>query len=781
MINIKWKRFQERVIEYTTNFILEENKKDDSNSSLIIKSPTGSGKTLMMLQTIINVIQADRDRNQLVFLWLAPGKGNLEQQSMKKMIQFYPEYACGDVNGIMYNGFNAGTTYFINWEKIIKKGNKATSDNEIGNIHDAAESARINNLKFVVIVDEEHVNDTKKAYDFMHEHIKPYKEIRISATAKETKGKQYIEITDREVINSELITRSIFINPEVTTKDVLEDFDNEAFILIKTAEERRKEIVKAYEEIEPQYRINPLVLIQIPNKSGTKEIDPLLEYIQEDILQPMGVNIANGKLAIWLDKVKENLNGIEERNSSVEYLIFKQATATGWDCPRAKILVKLRNNMVEDFEIQTIGRIRRMPSQKHFDNDNIDNCFLYTFDAKFKDSVLMQSLGTEAVKLTLKPEFKNFMLPKEERNMNQSSYSENDWTKTLKLFYEFLVKKYGLSNNFMKNEIILADNGYNVDYIHIHDDMRQGQIQELNSDVEQTLIRKDVMYVYDNQVAHNDLTHAVDKLKNILGFNAKQLKDIIATLISTALGRGEYLTRYQIINIDNTHGRPPVFIINNVEKLASDLREFTSDVELLSNDDEFNTNSISRTNWYIPFQDLIKYDSKSAGKGILEKNVYSGYDKSMITPKNKIHSIPEYLFELFCDNNNNIKWYYKNGDKGKPYFSIIMQKLGVLKQQAFYPDYILEDNQGNIWIIEAKGGEDFAGNDKNIDDFIKQKYQALKNYEKWYNTQYEEKKYNLKTGFVRDKENELYICVDDEYEDNLNDPKWINIKQFFKS
>ncbi|MHA0272472.1 DEAD/DEAH box helicase family protein [Mycoplasma sp. 48589B] len=779
MINIKWKRFQERVIEYTTNFILEENKKDGSNSSLIIKSPTGSGKTLMMLQTIINVIQADKDRNQLVFLWLAPGKGNLEQQSMKKMIQFYPEYACGDVNDIMHNGFNAGTTYFINWEKIIKKGNKATSDNEIGNIHDAAEKARINNLKFVVIVDEEHVNDTKKAYDFMHEHIKPYKEIRISATAKATKGKQYIEIADQEVINSELITRSIFINPEVIVKDVLEDFDNEAYILIKTAEERRKEIVKAYEEIEPQYRINPLVLIQIPNKSGTKEIDPLLEYIREVILEPMGINVANGKLAIWLDKVKENLNGIEERNSGVEYLIFKQATATGWDCPRAKILVKLRNNMVEDFEIQTIGRIRRMPSQKHFDNDNIDNCFLYTFDAKFKDSVLMEALGTEVVKLSLKPEFTNFMLPKEERNMNQTTHSEEDWKSTLKLFYEFMVKKYGLTNNLMKNEFILSDNGYNVDYKHIHDDIRQGQIQELSGIMEEALIRKDVHYAYDNSVYHNDLTHAVDKLKNILGFNVEQLKKLINVLISSARTSNEYLNRYQIIEIKN--GLPQVFIINNVEKLASDLREFTTDVELLSNVDEFNANSISRTNWYMPHQDLIQYDSKLAGQGVIEKNVYSGYDKSMITPKNKIHSLPEYLFELFCDNNNNIKWYYKNGDKGKPYFSIIMQKLGVLKQQAFYPDYILEDNKGNIWIIEAKGGEDFAGNDKNIDDFIKQKYQALKNYEKWYNTQYEEKKYNLKTGFVRDKENELYICVDEEYEDNLNDPKWINIKQFFKS
>ena len=39
--------------------------------------------------------------------------------------------------------------------------------------------------------------------------------------------------------------------------------------------------------------------------------------------------------------------------------------------------------MDETFEIQTIGRIRRMPEARHYDNDVLDNCYLYTFDRKF--------------------------------------------------------------------------------------------------------------------------------------------------------------------------------------------------------------------------------------------------------------------------------------------------------------------------------------------------------------------------------------------------------------
>lgn len=48
------------------------------------------------------------------------------------------------------------------------------------------------------------------------------------------------------------------------------------------------------------------------------------------------------------------------------------------------MLVKLREGGTEQFNVQTIGRIRRMPERKHYDNEILDNCYLYTFDNKFK-------------------------------------------------------------------------------------------------------------------------------------------------------------------------------------------------------------------------------------------------------------------------------------------------------------------------------------------------------------------------------------------------------------
>jgi len=49
-------------------------------------------------------------------------------------------------------------------------------------------------------------------------------------------------------------------------------------------------------------------------------------------------------------------------------LIFKQAIALGWDCPRAQILVIFRETKEKVFLIQTVGRIMRMPEFHHYES-----------------------------------------------------------------------------------------------------------------------------------------------------------------------------------------------------------------------------------------------------------------------------------------------------------------------------------------------------------------------------------------------------------------------------
>ena len=104
-------------------------------------------------------------------------------------------------------------------------------------------------------------------------------------------------------------------------------------------------------------------------------------------------------------------------NGHYAFLLFKQAIATGWDCPRAKILVKLREGGTERFNIQTVGRIRRMPERTHYNCDLIDNCYLYTLDSQFTEG-LTSSLGDSFYTYQYKRKFTapNLILQKEALN-----------------------------------------------------------------------------------------------------------------------------------------------------------------------------------------------------------------------------------------------------------------------------------------------------------------------------------------------------------------------------
>lgn len=75
---------------------------------------------------------------------------------------------------------------------------------------------------------------------------------------------------------------------------------------------------------------------------------------------------------------------------------------------------------------------------------------------------------------------------------------------------------------------------------------------------------------------------------------------------------------------------------------------------------------------------------------------------------------------------------------------------------------------GTIWVIETKGGE-ARGQDKNIDRQIENKFNAFKAYAT---------KHNLHWGFVRDKDNQLYIN-NTEFAVDMADEHWVPLKQEF--
>ena len=132
-----------------------------------------------------------------------------------------------------------------------------------------------------------------------------------------------------------------------------------------------------------------------------------------------------------------------------------------------------------------------------------------------------------------------------------------------------------------------------------------------------------------------------------------------------------------------------------------------------------------------------------------------------------IRSTSERLFEKYCENNDKVKFIYKNGDSGQNYLSVVYGTF-FEKQRLFYPDYIIQLEDDSIWIIETKGGENKYGS-KNIDIQAENKFEAFKNFAKRNN-------YNF--AFVRDKNNDLYYS-DTEYREDMNNDCWKPLDKIF--
>ena len=344
------------------------------HEEIVLYAPTGSGKTVMVCKFIDDYL--DENPNT-VFLWLCPGAGGLAKQSQDSFEEVTSGIPFGDVYSFITEPDPRGQVFFINWDKINKKSNVVLREGEHKDLMSKVLSCHNNNIDIFMLIDEEHkYRDTANEYV---SNIQPVHVLRISATPV-SKGDHTEIIKDDEVISAGLIATGISINEGVSAAIQENNNLDDDLMLLELADKKRKEIQKQYDDL--NLKIRPLVLIQFPNGSD--------EWIKrvKDTLDDMGYSENSGLVASWFSgDHPDNPEEIKKLNGQYSFLLFKQAIATGWDCPRAKILVKLREGGTERFNIQTVGRIRRMPLREHYDIDLIDNCYLYTLDSKFQEGL----------------------------------------------------------------------------------------------------------------------------------------------------------------------------------------------------------------------------------------------------------------------------------------------------------------------------------------------------------------------------------------------------------
>lgn len=369
--NLKYKETAVKQLLEKANELLDESGSDN----IIFKAPTGSGKTIIMAEFLMQFVSERKDQRTFSFIWAAPRK--LHLQSKEKLENFYKDnriLECSNIEELTDKKINENEILFLNWESINKKDNVFIRENE----NDFNLTSIINNTieegrEIILVIDESHHTASAENTKGLIEIMKPKITIEVSATPHMTSD-NIVKVKFEHVVKEGMIKEKVSLNPELK-EDKLEGEGSDEFIL-KEALKKREELKKQFEKIGKEF-INPLLLIQLPDNNSL-DFTNKKEEIENLLAKKFNITTANGRMAVYLSEDKRNLENISKNDNEVEVLLFKQAIALGWDCPRAYILVLFREWHSEIFSIQTVGRIMRMPEIMRYGIEELDKGYVYT-------------------------------------------------------------------------------------------------------------------------------------------------------------------------------------------------------------------------------------------------------------------------------------------------------------------------------------------------------------------------------------------------------------------
>lgn len=746
MFNAKLYKFQETHVESLL-------RKCADHEEMVLCAPTGSGKTVMVSKFIDDYLDENPDT---VFLWLCPGAGGLQKQSEESFGENTSGIPYGDVYGFITEPDSKGHVFFINWDKINKKSNVVLREGEHKDLMTKVLACHNSGIEIFMLIDEEHkYRDTANEYIA---NIQPKHVLRISATPI-SQGDHVEMVKDDEVIGAGLIATGISINEGVSLAIQENNNLDDDIRLLDLADKKRIEIQKEYDRL--GINVRPLVLIQFPNGSE--------EWIQrvKEALTDMGYSENSGLVASWFsgdhpDKPEE----IKKLDGEYAFLLFKQAIATGWDCPRAKILVKLREGGNERFNIQTVGRIRRTPLRKHYDIDLVDNCYLYTLDSKFQEGLtsgLSDSFYTYQYRRKMTAP--NIVLQKE--CLDGSDRFAVNPEAVVKVVREAMLKECDLDHNGRLDKSEMTRSKGYVFGTKLTTTAIEGVARTTHD-----MMKLNTIFGGEHQINNHDdgfiIRDAKRRIARAIGVDENISNNALKILFGPEDNRMSLLSQEELdfehdnkLLTDMTLREYNAFLVNNRDRLM-EVFSTVSETEI----GEIKETEVLTSDWSIPPYQYYKQHKKIPATTYYAKNVYENYGNNILIAPNR--TVTEVEFERWCEEYDAVKHIYKNGDKGDDFFSIIYRRA--FRRNNFYPDYIIQLQNGDIWIIEAKGGMTSDGASNNIDGYAERKFEALK--------EYGEIHPEIRWGFVRAVGTQLYLSNTIWCEDVTNRNVWKPIEVF---
>ena len=415
---------------------------DADKHAFSLTAATGAGKTVMAAAIFEALFHGDDDYDfepdpGAVVLWFSDDP-SLNEQSRYRLMETADRLNLTDLvvvdNSFNCEKFETGKVYFLNTQKLGK--NSLLVRGHVDAEEDSSAPRRMPDLRSFTIWDtiRNTIEDPESSlYLVLDEAHRGMREngsrngqgsrptivkqlingfgsvpsvpvvLGISATVERfdeaMKGMEGRATLPNVVVDPAKVQASGLLKDTIILEipDEVGSFDT---VLLRRGTDKLKEKSEAWAEYGVQQgssgAVLPLMVFQVPNTPDHDEIGVALETIFERWPELSEDSVAH----VFGEHSKQTFGAFEvpyippervQETESVRILLAKDAISTGWDCPRAEVMVSFRAATDRTHITQLLGRMVRSPLASRIpgnENLNAVDCLLPHFDKKNVNSVV---------------------------------------------------------------------------------------------------------------------------------------------------------------------------------------------------------------------------------------------------------------------------------------------------------------------------------------------------------------------------------------------------------
>lgn len=395
---------------------------DETRASIALSAPTGAGKTVIaaaVIETLFDGDQTFAADPLATVLWVTDDPA-LNAQTIRNMTQasstLGPSRLITIDSGFDEEHFEPGRVYFLNIQKLAKT-NPLTRGGVNGRDYSlwqtTGNTINVNGAHFVVVIDEAHrgmrsdsdrptivsriingqvgsnaaapiVWGISATPERFHQAIERWAENRTTTN---------VPVRIEDVRNSGLLKDKIVLDsPEAGQVDGDTTFVRAGVKQTRVFEDEWK----TYATGQNEPPVIPALVVQVPNSPSDAEMNEVLDAIfgawdglrDEQVVNTFGEHTA---ISVGGHTIGYMAPQEIQDDQSVRVVLCKDAISTGWDCPRAEVLVSLRKQEDYTYIAQLIGRMVRTPLARRVTTSlelNDVHCYLPRFKRAQVDAIV---------------------------------------------------------------------------------------------------------------------------------------------------------------------------------------------------------------------------------------------------------------------------------------------------------------------------------------------------------------------------------------------------------